>query len=111
MSESFTEVAWRASQRCRLHDELKTEISDFLSAGPLGPVLQGFGGDLRLQKMKNISPHSYREAAVVRFNWLFDKRIHRHIYLARLHKAGEVDHLVVIDSRQWPSLIYDSCDP
>ncbi len=76
--------------------------------GHLGPVVQGFGGDQRLQKVKNIPPHGHREATEIRFNWLFDKRIHGHIYLARLYEAGVVDHLVVIDSRQWPSLIFNS---
>ncbi len=66
--------------------------------GHLGPVLQELGGDLRLQKVKSIPPHGHREAAEIRFNWLFEKRIHDHIYLVRLYEAGLVDHLVVIDS-------------
>ena len=41
----------------------------------------------------------------------FNKRIHGHIYLARLYEAGVVDHLVVKDSRQRLGRIYDSCDP
>ncbi len=100
MSQSFVEVARRASQRCRLYDEGKSEISDFLSVGHLGPVLQGFGGDMRLQKMKNIPPNGRCEAAEVRFNRLFDKRIHAHIDLARLYEAVVLDHLNVKDSRQ-----------
>ncbi len=111
MSQRFVEVARRASQRCHPQDEGKSEVSDFSSAGHLGPVLQGFGGDLRLQKVKNISPHGHGEAADVRFNWLFDTRIHGQIYLARLYEAGMVDHLIVVDSRQWLGHIYDSCDP
>ena len=111
MSERFTEVAWRALQCCRPHDVSKFEIIDFLSVGHIGPVLQRFGGDLWLQKMRNIPPHGHREAADVRFNWIFDKRIHGRLCLAHLYEAGVVDHFVVIDSRQWPSLIYDACDP
>ena len=60
--------------------------------------------------MKNLTPHGHHESAHVRLNWLFDKRIHGHVYIARLYEAGVVEHLVVIDSRRWPSLIYDSCD-
>ncbi len=110
MSQRFVEVARKASERCRPHDEGKSEISDFLSVGHLGPVLQGFGCDLRLQKVKKIRPYGHRDSAKVRFNLLFDMRIHGHIYLARFYEAGVVDHLVVINSRQWPGLIYDSCD-
>ena len=47
MSQRFVEVARRASQRCRPHDKGKLEISDFLSVGHLGPVLQGFGSDMQ----------------------------------------------------------------
>ena len=111
MSSRFSEVAWRASQRCRPHNESKPEISDFISVGHVGPVLQGFGGDLRLQKLESIPPHGHHDSPDVLFNWLFENRIHGHVYLARLYEAGVVDHLVVIDYRRWPSLIYDSCDP
>ena len=111
MSNRFGEATRRASQRAHPHDEGKAEISDFTSAGSLGPVFQGLGGDLSLKKVKNIPPHGQREPCDVRFNWLFEKRIHGHMYLARLYEAGVVDHLVVIDSRRWPSLIYDLCDP
>ncbi len=46
----------------------------------------------------------------VRFNWLFENLIHGRIYFARLYEATDVNHLLVIDSTQWRSLIYDSCD-
>ncbi len=111
MRERSTEVIWRASQRCRPHNESKAEIIDFLSVGHIGPVLQGFNGDLRLQKVKNIPPHGHREAADVRFNWVFDKYIHGHLHLSRLYEAVVVHDFVVIDSRRWPSLIYHSCNP
>lgn len=110
MSNLFMGVAHRAAQRLRPHDEGKAEISDFTSIGHLGPVFQGLGGDLSLKKVKDLPPHGHHEAPEVRFNWLFHKRIHGRIYLARLYEAGIVDHLIVIDSRKWPSLIYDSCD-
>ncbi len=41
MSTQFFEVAWHASQRLRPHDKIKAEISDFLSAGHLGPFFNG----------------------------------------------------------------------
>ncbi len=31
-------------------------------------------------------------------------------FILRLYEAGIVDHRVLIDSRQWPSLIYESRD-
>ncbi len=111
MSYRFGEDTWRAWQRARPHDEGKAEIGDFTSVGSLGPVFQGLGGDLSLKKVKNIPPHRNHESCDVTFNWLFEKRIHGRIYFARLYEAGVVEHLVVIDSRRWPSLIYDSCDP
>ncbi len=110
MSSRFSEVAWRALQRCLLYDEGKAEISDVTSVGHLGPVFQGLGGDLDLKMVKNLSPHGHRESAHVRFNSLFGKRIHGHIYIARLCEAYIVDHLVDIDPRRWPSLVYDSCN-
>ncbi len=105
------EAARRPSQRLRPFDEGKAEIIDCTSNGHLGPVFQGLGGDLSIKKVKNLTPHGHREPPNERFNWLFNKRIHGHLYIARLYEAGVVDHLVFIDSRQWPSLIYDSCDP
>ncbi len=68
MSIHFSEVAWRASQRCRPHDEGKTEKSDFTSVGHHEPVFQGLGGDSDLKKVKNLPPHGHRESAHVRFN-------------------------------------------
>ncbi len=56
MSNRFSEVIWRASQRFRPHDEGKSDISDFISAGNLGSVLQDLGGNLSLKKVKNIPP-------------------------------------------------------
>ncbi len=64
----FSEVAWRASQRCRPHDEGKAEISDFTSVGHLEHVFQGLGGDLYLKKVKNLPPHGHREPAHAQFN-------------------------------------------
>ncbi len=100
MSSRFSEVASRASQRCRPHDEGKPEISYFTSVGHVSPVLQSLGGYLRLQKLKSIPPHGHHESPDVRFYWWFEKRIHGHVHLARLYEAGVVDHLVVIDSRR-----------
>ncbi len=110
MSSQFVEVARLALQQLIPHDEGRAEISDFLRVGHIGPVFQGLGGDLSIKKVKNIPPHGHRESPYIRFNWLFEKPIHGRVYLVRFYEAGVVDHLVVIDSRQWPSLIYDSCD-
>ena len=111
MRSRFSDIASRASQRYRLHDEGKPEISDFTSVSHVGPVLQSLGGDLWLQKLKIITPHGHHASPDVRFNWSFEKRTNGDVYLARLYEACVVDHLVVIDSRCWPSLLYDSCDP
>ncbi len=62
MSQRFVEVARSASQHRRPHDDGKSGISEFLSVGHLGSVLQGFGGDLRLQKVKNIPSYGHPEA-------------------------------------------------
>ncbi len=53
-----------------------------------------------MKKVKNITAHGHREPCDVRFNWLFENRIHVHLYLARLYEAGAVDHLVVTDSKR-----------
>ncbi len=110
MSDRFAEVTRRAALRLWPHDAGKTEITDFIHVGQLGPVLQGLGDDLSIRKVKNIPPHGLYETQSVTLNWLFEKRIHGRIYFARLFEAGIVDHLVVIDSRQEPHIIYDSCN-
>ncbi len=110
VNNRFSEMAWKASQRFRPRDEGEVEINDFICVGHLRPVLQGIGDDLRLQNVENVPPHGHREPYDVRSNWLFDKRIHGRFFLARLYEAGIVDHLVVIDSRWWLSLIYDFFD-
>ncbi len=111
MSNRFCEATWRASERCRLHDERRAAINDFISVRHLGPVYQGLCGELRLLKIRNVPHHGHREPFYVRFNWLFNKGIHGRVLLARLYEAGIVGHLVVVDSRRWLSHIYDSCDP
>ncbi len=111
MGSRFREAAWRSSERCRPHDEEKPEVSDFTCVGHVGPVLQGFGAELRFQKLKGMPPQGHHESPDVCFNCLVERRIHEHIYLACLNESGVVDYLVVIDSRRWPSLIYDSCYP
>ncbi len=103
-------VALRASQGLRPFNEGKAEIIDFTSIGHLGPLFQGIGGDLSIKKVKNLALHGHREPPHERFNWLFSKRRQGRLYIARLYEAGIVDHLVLIDSGQWPSLIYDPCD-
>ena len=105
------EAARRASQRLRPFDECKAEIIDFTNIGHLGQAFQGLGGDLFIKEVKNVTPHGHREPPNERFDWLFNRRIRGHLYIARLYEAGVVDHLFVIDSRQWPSFIYESCDP
>ncbi len=87
ISERFVEVARRASQCCLPDDEGKSEIIHFWSVDHLGPVLKGFGDDLKFQTVKNIPPHGHGEVTEVRFIWLFDKRIQDHIFRARLYEA------------------------
>ncbi len=93
------------------HDDGNPEISGFTTVGRLGLFLQGLGGDLSLKKVKNLPNHYKNESVDTGFNWLGDKRIHGRVQLARLYQACIVDHLIVIDSKHWLSLIYDSCDP
>ncbi len=57
ISTQFREVAWRASQRLRPHDEGKAEIWNFLGVGPYGPELQGLCGDLSIKKVTKIPLH------------------------------------------------------
>ncbi len=52
------EATRRASQRARLHSEDRAEISDLISVGHLGPVFQELGGELSINKMKNLTPHA-----------------------------------------------------
>ena len=57
-----------------------------------------------------IPRHGHLQLAACRFNWLFEKEYHGRIFIARLFEAHIVDHVIVIDSRRWSSLIYDSSD-
>ena len=66
-------------------------------------------GNLGIRKMM-IPRHGNLQSAACRFNWLFEKEHYGRIFIARLFEAHISDHVVVIDSRQWPSLIYDSSD-
>ncbi len=84
MSSTFTETAQRASQRARPHSKDRPEISDLLSVGHLRPVFQELGGELSMKKVKYLPPHGHREPPQVRFDWLFERRIHGHNYFARL---------------------------
>ncbi len=76
LSSRFIEVARRASRHLRPNDAGKPEIGDFISVGHLEPVLQGLGGELSIRNVKNISLHGHREPPHIRFNWLFERRIH-----------------------------------
>ena len=44
------------------------------------------------------------------FNWLFERKYYGRILIARPFEDHVVDHVIVIDSRRWPSLIYYSSD-
>ena len=98
-----------ASARCRPHTEGCTEVSDLLKIGHLGPIFQNAGGHLGIRKMI-IPRHGHLQSIACRFNWLFEKKYYGSIFVARLFEAHVVDHVIVIDSRRWPSLIYDSSD-
>ena len=54
--------------------------------------------------------HGDLQSTACRFNWLFEKKYYGHVFIARLFEAHVVDHVIVIDSRRWHSLIYDSSD-
>ncbi len=83
MSSRFIEAARRASQRARPHSEDRPKVIEFASVSHLGPVFQELGGELSVKKVKNVPPDGHRGPLQVRFDWLFDKRVHGHIYLAR----------------------------
>ena len=57
-----------------------------------------------------IPHHVHLQLISYRFNWLFEKEYYGRVFIARLFEAHVVDHVIVIDSRRWPSLIYDSSD-
>ncbi len=99
-----------ASQRARPNSEGKAEVMNLLRLGHLGPIFQDAGGHLGLKKIR-LPGHGHKEPPLTRFNWLFDKNYHGHVFVIRLFEARLVDHVVVLDSRRWPSLIYDPCDP
>ena len=98
-----------ASARCRPYTEGRPEVCDLLKLGHLGPVFQNAGGHLSIRKMI-IPPHGHQQSIACRFNWLFEKEYYGRIFIARLFETHVVDHVIVIDSRRWPSLIYDSSD-
>ena len=98
-----------ASTRCRSHIEGCPEVSDLLKLGHLGPIFQNAGGHLGIRKMI-ISRHGHLQLIACRFNWLFEKEYYGRIFIARLFEAHIVDCVIVIDSRRWPSLTYDSFD-
>ena len=99
-----------ASRRHRPHTDGKLEISDLMKLGHLRPILQDAGRYLGLHKL-SVPPHGHKEDPHSRFNWLFEKSYYGKVIIVRLFEAGVVDHVVVIDSRRWPSFIYDPCDP
>ena len=57
-----------------------------------------------------IPRHGHLQSIACRFNWLFEKKYYGRIFVARLFEAHVVDHVIAIDSRRWPSLIYDTSD-
>ena len=98
-----------ASARCRPHTEGCPEVSDLLKLGHLGPIFQYAGGHLGIRRMI-ITRHGHLQSIAYRFNWLFEKKYYGRIFVAHLFEAHVVDHVIVIDSRRWPSLIYDPSD-
>ena len=74
-----------------------------------GPIFRMQGGHLGVIKMI-VTRHVSIESATRRFNWLFEKEYYGHIFIARLLEAQIVDHVIVIDSRLWNTLIYGSSD-
>ncbi len=82
INNRFMEVAQRASQRLRPFNEGKAEIIDFTNIGHIEPVFQGLDGHFSIKRVKDLSPHGHREPPHERFNWLFSKRIHGHLYIA-----------------------------
>ena len=57
-----------------------------------------------------IPPHGYHRTIDCRFNWLFEKKCYGRTFLAHLFETHIVDHVIVIDSRRWLSLMYDFSD-
>ena len=96
-----------ASAPCRPCTEGLPEVRDILKLGHLRPVFQNAGGHLGIKKMI-IPHHGHLQSISCRFNWLFEKEYYGRIFIARLFEAHVVDHVIVIDCRRWPSLIYDS---
>ena len=54
--------------------------------------------------------NGHLQSIACRFNWLFEEKCYVRIFTARLFEAHVEDHVIVIDSRRWPSLLYDSSD-
>ena len=98
-----------ASARCRPHTERRPEVSDIPMLGHLGPISLNAGGHLGIRKMI-IPRHGHLQSIACCFNWLFEKKYYGHIFIAPLFEAQVGDHVIVIDSRRWSSLIYDSSD-
>ena len=98
-----------ASARCRPHTEGRPEVSDLLKLGHLGPISQNSWGHIGIQKVI-ILRHWDLQSIACRFNWLFEKKYYGRIFNAHLFEAYIVDHVIVIDSRRWNFLIYDSPD-
>ena len=109
VSVSLPTSVSQASSRSRPHREGAIEVGDLISIGHMGPIFQQIGGDLTLKKVQ-IPLHGHREPPSRRFNWVFDKLYHGHMYIMRIFEANIVDHVVLVDRRRWPSLIYDPAD-
>ena len=89
--------------------EGRLEVSNLLKLDNLGPVFQNAGGLIGIRKM-TISRQGALQSTACLSNWLFEKEQYGRIIIARLFESPNVDKVLVIDSRWWPRLMYDSSD-
>ena len=98
-----------ASNRVKRKKPGAALISDFQSIGEIGSVLQELKIGLSIEKVKMGSKYQCKSKMDFILK-LYNKTAINGVFLVRLKQTHVCDHVVVIDARKWPRLIFDSAE-